>query len=501
MKEHGKMRMTTYPMLIEILLSILKILNYWQELLFSLEKHPRVIRFGHEHTNFIWKNGYFNSSIRCAFNISFTLFHKGEFARGNGWFARARSIFNEQPSDSVIEGFLLLPIALKLLSEGDAEASLTTFEEAGKIGDRFGDRDLITLTRLGRGQSLIRLRETKTGLAMLDEAMVALESGEVSPFFEGIVYCSVIESCSEIGDLNRARQWTEALNNWCESQPQMIPFRGECLVRRSEIMQMHGKWNKAFQEASQATKYLTESTVHPATGAAFYQVGELHRLRGDFLEAEDAYYQSIQWGRKIVPGLALLHLVKGNLNKASETIESTLKICSNSNHRSKILPAYIEIMLATNDQHKARSATEELREIAKSMDTSPIIAIASWWEGALLLHEEKFQKALITLLSATSAFEKLNAPYEIARIRVLIGKVYLQLGYADSAQIEFNAAHRTFHQLGAKPDISRVDALLFKKQPDRLYGLSPREYEVVQQISQGLPNKAIANELFISSEL
>lgn len=449
------------------------------------------------HTLYL-KGGNTERAVRCAFQIGFALFHKGDYARGGGWIARARSLLDECPVGCVEEGYLLLPLALQSLREENPKRALATFEQAGQIGDRFRDRDLKTLSRLGRGQALVRLEEARAGVALLDEAMAAVDAGEISPIFAGIIYCAVIETCLEIFDLNRAHQWTEALSEWCDAQPQLIPFRGECLVRRSVVMQLHGEWSQAIEEANKATEFLTKSISEPGTSAAFYQFGELHRLRGGFEKAEEAYRQAIQWGQKTNPGLALLRLAQGHINTAKTSIESVIKETTNPKNRLSILTAYIEIMLATNNPQRARQAADELVDIANGLNAALLKALATKEDGAVLLYEGETQKALVKLRNAWSIFEELAAPYEIARIRVLIGKAYQALGDMDTAKMEFEAAKSTFRQLGAIPDISRVDSFLTTKRTGNSHRLSHRELEVLRQVAQGLTNKAIADELFIS---
>jgi ATP/maltotriose-dependent transcriptional regulator MalT len=392
---------------------------------------------------------------------------------------------------------LLLPAAEQCLAEGNGEAAQGAARRAAAIGSRFGDADLSACSRHLEGRALIQQRQIKSGLVLLDEAMLAVVAGELSPIMTGLIYCSVIEACQQVYALSRAREWTSALSRWCEQQPQMVAFTGTCLVHRAEILQFGGAWPNAMTEARRACERSQQANRDPP-GAALYQQAEIHRFRGEYAAAEEAYRQASQLGCEPQPGLALLRMAQGRTDAARASVRRLLKSSTDPLQRTRLLPACIEIMLATGDLEDARNACRELEEIAEHIDTDALRAMALHSRGALELAEGNAQAALVTLRRAFEAWQRIEAPYTAARARLLMGQACRSVGDEEAAALEFSGARSALDQLGATPDLRLLDAVQSDALPIHRPQLSTRECQVLRLIAAGRTNKAIATELSLS---
>jgi DNA-binding CsgD family transcriptional regulator len=437
-------------------------------------------------------------AARCAFWLGFTLVNRGEHARGGGWFARARRVLDESGAKCVEEGYLLLPEAMQAVGQGDLESALARFRQAGTVGERFGEVELITLARQGEGRILIRMGDTARGAALLDEAMVAVTGGEVESLVAGDVYCSVLEACQELFDPRRAREWTRAMTGWMRSQPGLVPYRGQCLVHRSEVLQWSGAWDEALEEAREACRWLTRPPAQPAAGAAFYQQAELHRLRGEVEPAEEGYREAHRRGRRPEPGLPLLRLTQGRADAAAASLRRALGETRAPWTRATLLPPAVEVYLAAGEVEEARGALQELQEVAAERSVGWLQAAALAAEGALCLEEGAPEAALTPLRRSGEEWFRLEIPYEAARTRMLLGRVCRELGDGEAARLELEAARETFRELGARPDLRRLEALLPRSRSSGAHGLTPRQVEVLRHLAGGATNRAIARTLFIS---
>jgi ATP/maltotriose-dependent transcriptional regulator MalT len=325
--------------------------------------------------------------------------------------------------------------------------------------------------------------------------MVSVTGGELSPIATGIVYCGVILACEGVFELRRAREWTDALTRWCDEQVDLNAFTGRCLAHRANVLRLHGDWQEALDAAAGAGRRSDQAQNQAAKAKAFYLQAEVRRLRGEFAAAEEAYRESSRLGLEPQPGLALLRLAQGRRDAAVSAIRRATQEAAELPQRAGLLPALAEIMLAAGDVDAAQSACDELEPIAELCDSDLLRAMFRQVRGATALAADAPEAALADLRRAAAIWQDLEAPHELARTRVLIGRSLRALGDEDSCALELDAARRVFSELGARPDLAALDA---STGSTSAHGLSPRELEVLRLVAAGRTNRQIATALVIS---
>ena len=446
------------------------------------------------------RGGQSARAARFALMQACCLIFRGEMAPAMGWVARAARVLEEHGEECAETAFLLMLSNVPLMYQGEVETASPAFDRAIEIAERFRYSEGLTMSRMAKAQALCMTGNVAEGVTLLDEVMVAVIAGEVSPILSGIAYCATIDACDALFDLRRAREWTAALDRWCASQPDLVPFRGNCLVHRCEIFQVQGAWPDALQAAEDACVWLSGPKTYPMLGAAHYQLGEIRRLRGEYAEADEAYSNARQFGREPEPGLSLLRLAQGRTDVAAAAIRRVLDETNHPPDRAKMLPACVEIMLAANDLDAAKASSIELEQIASVIGAPVLYAYASNAAGAVQLADGNAREALASLRKAADAWRDLDAPHQAARVRLLIGLACRALGDEGTAEMEFDVAKRTFEELGATPDNARLDEVIGAKPPKTSGGLSPREVEVLRLVASGKTNRAIASELVLSEK-
>jgi DNA-binding CsgD family transcriptional regulator len=313
----------------------------------------------------------------------------------------------------------------------------------------------------------------------------------------GDIYCSVLEACQEIFDVRRAYEWTTSFARWCAAQSDLVRYRGECLLYRAEVMQLRGQWSDAMRDARDASELLT-STRHPMAGTAFYRLGEIHRLRGEFTNAETAYARANEHGRNPQPGLSLLRRAQGRIDDAVSSIRAVLRDTRARARRIDALIAAVDILLAAGDGEHARSAASELSENARAIGAPLLCAAAAHADGAVLLAYDDLAGASAALRRAHETWRELGMGYEEAHTRLLMANICTRCSDADGCHLHLNAARHLFKQLNAASCLARIAEPAGKAARGRIGALSNREVEVLRLLAAGKTNRETAEALFIS---
>lgn len=437
-------------------------------------------------------------AVRAAYWLTATLWSGGEITIGHGWLSRAERLLDDIGEDVVERGYVQERITFGHIMKGEFAEASATAPTIADYGRRFDDPDLVAMGTHVEGRMAVYSGRVAAGMRSLDEAMVAVLAGEVSPIFAGVIYCSSIEACQQISDLGRAGEWTHALSTWCDAQPGLVAFTGQCAVHRGQLMRLHGAFDDAVRELERAAERYALTGGDPAVGQAHYERGDVLRLMGEYDAAGAAFAEAADVGHPAQPGRALLWLERGERDAAVAAIETVLSENPDPVHRSQVLPAAIAVLVAVGDVDAAASLVAELRGIGESFGCTALQAVGEYGAAAVALARGDGDAGLAAARRAADGWARLTAPYDVARARVLVGRALRELGDEHSAVAELAFAREAFAGLGARPAEREVGELLGHSATPG--GLSPREVEVLRLVATGRSNPEIAADLVLSEK-
>ncbi len=466
------------------------------EALFWLDHPDESVRVRRNAYTAHLEGGDLPSAAMAAWQLYYDHALVGEMAVASGWLERARQ--HVAPRDgSVVDGFVSVAEADQAQYQGDLETALEQAERAVEIGRSTGDRGLVAMALQTRGRLLVALDRVAEGMALLDDAMVAVVNGELSPLFTGWVFCAVLGICHDVADLRRAAEWTDAALRWCDGLDDGLLYPGLCRIHRVELACLKGAWSTAEGEAQRACNELLTHDSRYA-GDAVYLAAEVQRLRGDLDAAESGFRYAHELGREPQPGLALVWLAQGRPAAAVAALRLTLQPGPSAPlARAQLLAALIEAEVAVGELGRAETAVQDLGAVAQRSPSPYLEAIAAARDGTVRLARDEASDALAPLRRARALLQELGMPYEAAKVQVAIGRATRRAGDEGTAVLELRGAQATFQRLGAAGDVEYAQVLLQGGVP-AASPLTRREVEVLKLVARGRTNKEIGAQLVIS---
>lgn len=436
-------------------------------------------------------------AARAASWLALLLCLGGEAAVAGGWAARADRLLAGL-GDVPERGFALIHEAYRQLFTGDLATAAETAADIAGYGDRFGEPDLLAQGLSMRGRLMAHTGEVQAGLRVLDEAMIGVLAGEVSPIISGIVYCTLIEACVLVSDYARMTEWTRALSSWCDAQPGLVAFTGQCAVHRGQMLRLHGAFHSAVDELQRAVDRYERSGGDDAVGLAHRERGDVLLVLGEHDLAEEAYDAAARSGCSAQPGRAALWLARGEVSHAAMALRTLLSEVGDPVERSRLLPVAVEAAVAGGRIDEAAGWADELGEIATSFGSTALRAAADAVGARVLLERGEPEPAVAAARNAVERWFGLSVPYEAARCRTLLARALKALGDRKTAAVELAVAKADFATLGARTAEFEVDRLLGDAPVPG--DLSPRELEVLRLVATGKTNAEIAGELFVAEK-
>jgi ATP/maltotriose-dependent transcriptional regulator MalT len=421
---------------------------------------------------------------------------RAQSAAAGAWLRRARRSL-EGDVESTAFGALLLREAELAHGGGDLDHALAVAQRVVELGRRLRSFDLEAEALQTAGRVLIDRGEIAAGLAMLDEAMLFVVEGRLGPYSTGKVYCSMIGACEDVGDFDRAAEWTEATQRWAQHHPLCI-FPGICRVHHAIVLKRRGSLVEAQLEATQACGELARSRP-VASAAAWIEVGDICRRLGDLERAESAFAKAQELNGSPCSALALLRLAQGDVTVAGTIIGACMDATTAPLGRVALLPNFVQIAVAAGDLDAAGAAVDELTDLLERFGSIAGHAALDIARGRVLLAAGDASDAAVVLKAGLERWRELDVPYETATAGTLLGQALRQCGREDAAAAAFTDAAALFDRIGA--EIAELDPRAGPPaRPELPAGLTRREVEVLRLVAAGLTNNDIAAALYLSAK-
>lgn len=436
--------------------------------------------------------GDHSAAAMKAIELSLQWATRGDIVVASGWMNRARR-WLQQNQETAEYGYLLyLECSQSMDLEEDPGPASEAAEVLDHLAELLDNPTLACFARVLNGLALVRGGQTEPGFKELDEAMLSVLAGDMSPVWAGDIYCTVVHLCHILGDFSRMRAWNSALDRWTAGLSATFIYAGVTRIHHLQLISAEGDWDTVEREIGPHSDQLVDAHGWMA-GAGYYELGEVRRLRGNVHGALAAYANARNVGVDPQPGEALLHDSAGKHDLALNQLRAAIGESGPLERARLLLPA-IELALAQDRRALADTWSDDLQRVAAKYASPGIQASARHAQGALLLARGRAAEAVPHLDSAARTYREQRVRYSTAKIHELLAECRRQLDQPDAADAEIATALAIYRQLGAIPDIKRIEG---GPTPG---GLTARENEVLSLVSGGASNRQVAQTLVISEK-
>ena len=296
-------------------------------------------------------------------------------------------------------------------------------------------------------------------MALLEEAGMAATSGELDPLSTGVVYCELVCALQGLAQYDLAEQWTEAMERWSHTNA-IGSLHGRCRVHRAEILRLRGRCHEAEAEALRACREL-RPYLRRELGWPISELGRIRLRTGDITGADEAFLAAHQAGWDAQPGLAQVHLARGDTAAAAASIRDALERPTwvpskelppaTELQRAPLLAVYVEIAIADGNIDAAQAAADELDTVAIRFQSKALAASAAHARARVRLALGDSREAERLFSEAADLWNEVGAPYETAVARIGLGDACRASGNEHRAELEHGAARAIIDQIRTPP--------------------------------------------------
>lgn len=389
-----------------------------------------------------------NTQAAALMALDLALLYKYGLATAvsKAWASRAENLVGDAIGTEAHGYLLRWKSVYAFETEGEPDKALALADQVIAAGVELGNRSIEALGLMDKGRFLVRMGHVAEGMMLVDESMVAAVSGEINPDATGRNYCNMLAVCDAVADYERAAEWSDAAQEWCEQHPDSA-YPGICRITRAELKWLRGDWDAATNDLRRAVDELVGWT--PIIGAAIYQIGEIELRAGNLSEAEGNFKSAHEHGFVPLPGMAQLRLAEGKPEEAKQLLLDALIDNPQPLDRAKYLPPLFDSEVALDNVGEARTFLAEFEETAEICDSTSMRSEARDRRAVLAVLDEDQTLAIHELQAAIKGWTRLQMPYEAAQSRLRLGSAFHDVGNETAALMETDSANSTLTRLGA----------------------------------------------------